>query len=83
MNTFHPQYLTDSQGNNISVIIPFAEYEQIIKQLDELDDIRLHVNTHAGKRPSIPLDEFVRQRLAFSKPVAPTHNNESIDLPLL
>ena len=83
MNTFHPHYLTDSQGNNISVVIPFAEYEQILKQLDELEGIRLHINTATGKRPSIPLDEFVRQRMAFSKPVPPAHNSEAIGSPLL
>jgi len=76
MNTLHPQYLTDAQGNTISVVIPLAEYEQIIKQLDELEGIRLHVNTHTGKRPSIPLDEFVRQRMAFSKPGPKAHNDE-------
>jgi|GEM_PF-1968104 len=83
MNTIHPQYLTDSQGNKISVVIPLAEYEQIVKQLDELDSIRLHVNTHTGKRPSIPLDEFVRQRMASGKPVPPAHNGEPIGSPLL
>ena len=84
MNTIHPRYVTDSQGNNISVVIPFAEFEQIVKQLDELDHIRLHVSTKTEKRPSIPLDEFVRQRLAYSKPLpAPAHSGESHGAPLL
>ena len=78
MNTIHPQYITDKQGNKVSVIIPFAEYEQIVKQLDELDDVRLHVSAKSGRRPSIPLDEFVRQRMAYSKPLPPqAHSNES------
>lgn len=83
MRTLQPQYLTDTEGK-VSVVIPLAEYEQIVKQLDELDGIRLQVNTKAEKRPSIPLDEFVRQRLAYSKPqTTSAHNGEPIGSPLL
>ena len=78
MNTIHPQYITDTEGNKVSVVISLAEYEQIVKQLDELDGIRLHINTSFEKRPQIPLDEFVRQRLSCGKPLPPpAHSSES------
>jgi PHD/YefM family antitoxin component YafN of YafNO toxin-antitoxin module len=63
MNTIHPQYITDTDGNKVSVVIPLAEYEQILEELDELDDIRLYDEAKASKDPSISFDEFVRQRL--------------------
>ncbi|MDB5089196.1 MAG: hypothetical protein JWR09_3190 [Mucilaginibacter sp.] len=63
MNTIHPQYITDTDGNKVSVVIPLAEYEQILEELDELDDIRLYDKAKASKEPSISFDEFVKQRL--------------------
>ncbi|SHN08797.1 hypothetical protein [Mucilaginibacter sp. OK098] len=63
MNVIHPQYITDTDGNKVSVVIPLAEYEQILEELDELDDIRLYDEAKASKEPPISFDEFVKQRL--------------------
>ena len=53
MNAIHPQYITDKDGTKVQVVIPLAEYEQILEELDELDDIRLYDEAKAGKEPSI------------------------------
>ncbi len=40
-----PQYITDSNGNKLSVILPIDAYEDILKQLEELEnleDVRLY-----------------------------------------
>jgi hypothetical protein len=34
-----PQYITDEQGQRVSVILPIQQWQQV---LDELDDIRLY-----------------------------------------
>ncbi len=39
MNTaekFHPQYITDEQGNRVSVVLPVAEYEELLDDIDAL-----------------------------------------------
>ena len=64
MNGIHPQYITDKDGKKVSVVIPLAEYEQILEELDELDDIRLFDESKANSEPSVPFDKYVRQRLA-------------------
>lgn len=64
MNAIHPQYITDKDGNKTSVIIPLAEYEQLLEELDELDDIKLYDEVKAEKAPSMPFDDYVRQRRA-------------------
>jgi hypothetical protein len=64
MNAIHPQYITDKDGTKVSVVIPLAEYEQILEDLDELDDIRLYDEAKADKEPSIPFDVYVKQRLS-------------------
>jgi len=37
-----PQFITDEKGNKISVILPLDEYEKILEELEELEDIRLY-----------------------------------------
>lgn len=39
MNTaeqLHPQYVTDEQGNRVSVILSVAEYNELLEDLDAL-----------------------------------------------
>ena len=62
MNAIHPQYITDKDGKKISVVIPLAEYEQIIEELEELEDIKLYDEAKADKDPSMSFDEYIRQR---------------------
>jgi hypothetical protein len=40
-NTNH-QFVIDPKGKKIAVILPIKEYERIIAELEELDDIRLY-----------------------------------------
>jgi PHD/YefM family antitoxin component YafN of YafNO toxin-antitoxin module len=62
MNAIHPQYITDKDGKKVSVVIPLAEYEQIIEELEELEDIKLYDEAKADKDPSMSFDEYIRQR---------------------
>jgi hypothetical protein len=64
MNAIHPQYITDKDGKKVSVVIPLAEYERILDELEELDDIKLFDEAKADKEPSMSFDEYVRQRSA-------------------
>jgi hypothetical protein len=36
------QYITDRQGKRISVILPIKEYERILEELEDLEDVRLY-----------------------------------------
>ena len=61
-NAIHPQYITDKDGKKVSVVIPLAEYEQMLDELEELDDIKLYDEAKANKEPSMPFDDYVKQR---------------------
>jgi hypothetical protein len=60
--TLHPQYITDEEGKKLSVVLPMDEFEQIIEELDELEDIRLYDEAKKEGGPYTSLDEYVRQR---------------------
>lgn len=36
MVQLHPQYITDSAGQRVSVVIPLAEYEELLEDLEDL-----------------------------------------------
>ncbi len=35
MKLSNPQYITDNTGKKLSVVLPFKEYERILKELEE------------------------------------------------
>lgn len=42
MLTVHPQYITDNAGKKISVVLSMKDFEAIMEELEELEDIRLY-----------------------------------------
>lgn len=55
MNT--PQYITDNKGNKLSVILPVKDYQKMVEELEELEDIRLYDEAMTSKEPSLPIDK--------------------------
>ena len=56
MTTIHPQFITDTAGKKM-VILSQKEFDKIIDQLEELEDIRLYDAAKASSESSIPIDE--------------------------
>ncbi|MES2377362.1 MAG: hypothetical protein V4553_12315 [Bacteroidota bacterium] len=65
MNTIHPQYITDEDGKKTAVVLSMDEFEQILDELDELEDIKLFDEAKKDNEPAMLLDDYVKQR--FSK----------------
>lgn len=42
MIKINPQFITDKEGNKISVILPVKEFEKLIEALDDIEDIQLY-----------------------------------------
>jgi PHD/YefM family antitoxin component YafN of YafNO toxin-antitoxin module len=41
MITLHPQYIKDTAGKNL-VILPQKEFDELLEELEELEDIKLY-----------------------------------------
>lgn len=52
-----PQFITDSKGKKLSVVLPMKEYKKIMEDLEELEDIRLYDEAMTRKEPSLPIDK--------------------------
>jgi hypothetical protein len=35
-NNIHPQFITDAVGKRVSVVIPLAEYEELLEDIEDL-----------------------------------------------
>jgi hypothetical protein len=60
------QFLTNEKGEKIAVVISIEEYEKLLEELEELDDIRAYDEAKASGETPIPLhqalDEIERKR---------------------
>lgn len=52
------QFITDNYGNKLGAFLPMKEYNQMMEELEDLEDVRLYdeaKKTDTGER--IPMDE--------------------------
>lgn len=42
MIAVHPQYIKDANGQKSLVVLPIKEFDTIIEELEELEDIKLY-----------------------------------------
>lgn len=61
MVTVHPEYVVDAHENRKSVLLPVSEWEQVVEELDELDDIRAFDEAKSGPQDRIPFEQAVRE----------------------
>ncbi len=61
MLTVHPQYITDTTGKKISVVLPIKEFKTLMEELEDIEDIKLYDEAKkkdTGER--IPMEEAFR-----------------------
>jgi hypothetical protein len=59
MLTIHPQYINDANGNKSLVVLSAEEFEMILEELDDIEDVRIY--DEAKKREQ----DFVDAETAF------------------
>lgn len=63
MTAIHPQFITDLKGKKISAIIPIKEYNRIMEELEDAQDINLYDEAKKeddGER--ITLEDYIKNR---------------------
>ncbi len=51
------QFVTDDHGKKLAVILPIKEYNKMLEELEELEDIKLFDEAKKSNEPSIPIDD--------------------------
>ena len=61
MVTVHPEYVVDEQQHRKAVLLPVAEWESIVDELENLDDIRAFDAAKSGPQDTVPFEHAVRE----------------------
>ena len=61
MVSLHPEFVVDGNKHPKAVLLPVSEWEQIMSELEELDDIRGYDKAKSSPQESIPFDQAVRE----------------------
>lgn len=61
MGALRQQFIEDNQGKRIAVLMPIDQYNKILEELEEIDDIRAYDAAKAEEHETIPFDQAVRE----------------------
>lgn len=61
MITLHPQWVVDENDQRKAVLLPVLEWERLIEELEELDDIRAYDKAKASPQDAVPFEQAVRE----------------------
>ena len=62
MLALHPEYIIDQKERKKSVIIPFKEWEKLLSDIEELEDIRAYDIAKADNDKTLSFEEAIRNR---------------------
>jgi PHD/YefM family antitoxin component YafN of YafNO toxin-antitoxin module len=60
MTALHPQFVIDENQTPKAVLLPVAEWEQVVEDLEELDDIRAFDLAKAGSQEAILFEQVAK-----------------------
>ena len=55
-------FITDGNGKKISAVLPIKQYQLLLEELEELEDIRAYDKAKARKEKPILLRDAIQQR---------------------
>ena len=61
MVKIHPEYIVDEKKKQKAILLPLTEWNQVLEELEELDDIRAYDKAKASCQDSIPFEQAVRE----------------------
>lgn len=61
MKGFHPEYVVDGNQKKKAVLLPIAEWEEIILAMEDLGDIQAYDNAKKISDEVIPFNQVVFQ----------------------
>ncbi len=56
------QFITDDHGNKLAVILPIKDYQKMLDDLEEMEDIKLYDEVKARKEETLPFAEYLKKR---------------------
>ena len=57
----HPRYIVDEKEGRQVVLLSLSEWQEVIEELEELDDIRAYDRARPEDQEQVPFDQAVRE----------------------
>ncbi len=65
-----PQFITDNTGKKLAVVLPIKEYNKLIEELEDLDDVKEFDKVKREDDGSrITMDDYIKNRKSKSNNV--------------
>ena len=61
MLSLHEKYIVDADGKKSAIILPYAEWKEVLHLLEEYEDIRAYDKAKAQPSDPISLDEALKK----------------------
>ena len=61
MKTLHPEYIIDENETKKAVLIPFKEWQKILEEIEELEDIKVYDKIKSKKLKFVSFDKAIDQ----------------------
>lgn len=57
----HPEFVVDERQKRKAVLLPYDEWQKIVEEMEELDDIRAYDKSKAQPSDSVLFDTAVKE----------------------
>jgi hypothetical protein len=61
MTHLRENFVVDAKGNRVGVFLPIKNYNKLIEELEDRDDIKAYDKAVSRKQEFIPLDQALKQ----------------------
>jgi len=61
MGAIRQQFIEDSQGHKIAVLLPIDDYNRMLEQLEEKDAVKAYDDAKASGDEVIPFDQAIKE----------------------
>jgi PHD/YefM family antitoxin component YafN of YafNO toxin-antitoxin module len=61
MMGFHEQYVVDEHGNRSAVLVPLSEWQRLLDELEELDEIREYDEAKKQLSETVGFEQAIRE----------------------
>lgn len=58
---FHPEFVLDENQNRTAVLLPLSDWDRIVSELEELDDIRAYDAALTQGGEQLPFEQAVQE----------------------
>jgi hypothetical protein len=61
MTHLRENFVVDAKGNRVGVFLPIKDYNKLLEELEDRDDIKAYDKAVSRKQEFIPLDQALKQ----------------------